>query len=228
MKNKYELIKNGNKFIKKNNYLDWSKIFILIIIFLMIYFTIHLIFYHKPPYKSIEKIGNLELEKNKYKTGSIRDNKGNYTNEKLYWNNETFLDVDKVKEEIKEFNQIEISFDNKNDLIKREIPKVSVIISVYNQEENIKFIYASIYKQELKDIEIIFVDDASTDNTSLIIKDLIEKDKRIIYLKNDVNKKAFYSRNQGILESKGEYIIIIDSDDLLLNNIYSIKSIRNG
>ena len=58
MKNKYELIKNGNKFIKKNNYLDWSKIFILIIIFLMIYFSIHLIFYRKPPYKSIEKIDN--------------------------------------------------------------------------------------------------------------------------------------------------------------------------
>ena len=70
------------------------------------------------------------------------------------------------------------------------------------------------------------MDDESTDNTSLIIKDLIEKDKRIIYLKNDVNKKAFYSRNKGIF--KGEYIIIIDSDDLLLNNIYSIKSIRNG
>ena len=51
----------------------------------------------------------------------------------------------------------------------------------------------------------------------------MEKDKRIIYLKNDINKRAYYSRNRGILESKGEYIIVIDSDDILINNIL-IKS----
>ena len=44
-------------------------------------------------------------------------------------------------------------------------------------------------------------------------------DKRIIYLKNDINKRAFYSRCRGILEAKGEYVIVIDSDDILINNI---------
>ena len=71
----------------------------------------------------------------------------------------------------------------------------------------------------MKDIEIIFVDDESNDNTSLIIKKLMEKDKRIIYLKNNINKRTFYSWNKGILEAKGEYILIIDPDDLLINNI---------
>ena len=71
----------------------------------------------------------------------------------------------------------------------------------------------------MKDIEIIFVDDASTDNSSQIIHSFMKKDKRIIYIKNKINKGAFYSRNQGILLSKGKYILIHDPDDLLLNNI---------
>ena len=49
----------------------------------------------------------------------------------------------------------------------------------------------------------------------------MEKDKRIIYLKNPTNKGQFYSRNRGVLSSKGEYIVIIDPDDLLLNDILS-------
>ena len=74
-------------------------------------------------------------------------------------------------------------------------------------------------KQSFKDIEIIFIDDASEDNTTKKVKKYMEKDKRIVYLKNDINKAAFYSRNKAIYESKGEYILIIDPDDLLLNNI---------
>ena len=54
-------------------------------------------------------------------------------------------------------------------------------------------IYASIQQQELKDIEIIFIDDASTDNSSFVIKDLMKLDKRISYIKNNINKKQFYS-----------------------------------
>ena len=80
-------------------------------------------------------------------------------------------------------------------------------------------IYASIHQQELKDIEIIFIDDASTDNSSFVIKDLMKLDKRISYIKNNINKKQFYSINLGVLYSNGEYILSIDPDDLLLNNI---------
>ena len=49
----------------------------------------------------------------------------------------------------------------------------------------------------------------------------MKKDKRMVYLKNPTNKGQFYSRNKGVLSSKGEYIIIIDPDDLLLNDILS-------
>ena len=55
--------------------------------------------------------------------------------------------------------------------------------------------------------------------SSKIIQSLMKNDKRIIYIKNKINKGAFYSRNEGILLSKGKYILIHDPDDLLLNNI---------
>ena len=48
---------------------------------------------------------------------------------------------------------------------------------------------------------------------------MIKKDKRIVYLKNVINKRQYYSINIGILNSKGEYILSVDPDDLLVNNI---------
>ena len=79
------------------------------------------------------------------------------------------------------------------------------MITLYNQAKYLELFYTSIQVPESKNIEIIFVDDASNDNTSSIINKLMEKDKRIIYLKNNINKRTFYSRNIGILETKGEY-----------------------
>ena len=73
--------------------------------------------------------------------------------------------------------------------------------------------------QSLENIEIIFMDDNSTDNSSQIINKLMKSDKRIIYMKNKLNKGQFYSRNKAVLSSRGKYILIIDPDDFLLNNI---------
>ena len=123
---------------------------------------------------------------------------------------------------VKEIQKSKLSNTSFNDIshvYKRERPKISIIITIYNQAHYLKTLFFFIQKQELKDIEIICIDDASTDNTSLVIKKLMELDKRIIYLKNHINKKQFYSINIGILNSKGEYILSIDPDDLLLNNI---------
>ena len=90
---------------------------------------------------------------------------------------------------------------------------------VHNQEKFIEKIYTCIEQQSLKDIEMIFVDDFSTDNFSQVIKELIKIDKRIVYIKNEENKGAFYSRNKGVLNAKGEYILLVDIDDYLLNDI---------
>ena len=98
-------------------------------------------------------------------------------------------------------------------------PKISLIITIYNQENYILKIYSCILNQSLENIEIIFMDDNSTDNSSQIINKLMKSDKRIIYMKNKLNKGQFYSRNKAVLSSRGKYILIIDPDDFLLNNI---------
>ena len=141
------------------------------------------------------------------------------TDNKLYWKNQTDLEIERIRKEIKYYKSLNITFDNITYNQKRENPKISLIITIYNQGYYIETLYWSILKQTLKDIEIIFIDDASIDNSSLIIKELIKKDKRIVYLKNVINKRQYYSINIGILNSKGEYILSVDPDDLLVNNI---------
>ena len=148
----------------------------------------------------------------------IIDKNNPCTSRKIYWKNEN-IDIDKARYEIVNYKNYNISFDNKEDFYKRENPKISLIITIYNQENFIKYIYACIQRQSLKDIEIIFVDDASIDNSSMIINELMKEDKRIIYVKNEINRRAFYSRNKGVKMSKGEYVLVIDPDDLLLNDI---------
>ena len=146
-----------------------------------------------------------------------------YNEWKIYYKNETTLNLNKLRMEIKKYKFSKINIERKKDYIKKRNPKISLIITIYNQENFLKYAYFYIQKQELKDIEIIFVDDASSDNSSKLIYSLMKNDKRIIYIRNKVNKGAFHSRNEGILLSKGKYILIHDPDDLLLNNIL-IKS----
>ena len=142
--------------------------------------------------------------------------KRGYYEKQLNWKNEK-IDLKIIKKEIINYQKnLSISFENFESV---ENPKISLIIPVYNQQKYLNKFYISIKNQSLKQIEIIFVDDASTDNSSEIIKEFMKKDKRIIYLKNDINRRTFYSRKRGVLNSKGEYVLIIDPDDLLLNNI---------
>ena len=100
---------------------------------------------------------------------------------KIYYKEERKLNLPKIRKDIKQYKNLIISFNKKEDFMKREKPKISLIIPVYNQENFLRYCYSFIQKQELKDIEIIFIDDASEDNSSKIILDLMEKDKRIIY-----------------------------------------------
>ncbi len=104
--------------------------------------------------------------------------------------------------------------------------KISVIITAYNIEEYIVECIESVQKQRFDGIEIICVDDASTDETWQIIEDHARSDSRIRLFRNDVNHGAAYSRNRGIQEARGKYIWIIDGDDLLgegaLNRLYNV------
>ncbi len=83
----------------------------------------------------------------------------------------------------------------------------------------------------LKEFEIIFVDDCSTDKSVKAINKYRKIDKRIKLIKNKVNKGTLYSRSQGVIHSKGEYVIFIDSDDLVLQqglfNSYNYIKLHN-
>ena len=100
-------------------------------------------------------------------------------------------------------------------------PKISIITPLYNTGRFVSRLLRSIQLQKLKDIEIILIDDCSIDNTSQLIKNIQEKDKRIKLIQNKKNKGTFSSRNIGILKSKGTYAILPDSDDIILESTLS-------
>jgi len=91
-------------------------------------------------------------------------------------------------------------------------PKVSVIIPVYNVEKYLKECLNSIVNQTLKDIEIICVDDGSTDDSLNILNEYAQKDSRITVL-TQKNQGAAVARNKGLDIANGEYLSILDSDD---------------
>jgi glycosyltransferase involved in cell wall biosynthesis len=124
-----------------------------------------------------------------------------------------------IRKEIYNYRKVDFLYYLNETFPKIKEPKVSIIITLFNQKDYLLKIYSCILRQSLKEVEIIFIDDDSKDYAYSVVKKLQKKDKRIIYLKNKRNKGQFYSRNKGILSSKGEYIIIIDPDDLLLNDI---------
>ncbi len=96
-----------------------------------------------------------------------------------------------------------------------DIPKVSVIIPVYNVEEYLYDCINSLIDQTLKDIEIICINDKSTDSSGEILEYFAKKDNRIKILENEENLGQGESRNRGLKHSTGEYIQFLDSDDWL-------------
>lgn len=92
------------------------------------------------------------------------------------------------------------------------MPKVSIIIPVYNTEEYLKKCIDSLIYQSLEDIEIICVNDGSTDNSQEILENYSKKDARIKVLYQE-NKKQGAARNKGMEIATGEYIGYVDSDD---------------
>lgn len=89
---------------------------------------------------------------------------------------------------------------------------VSIIIPAYNVEKYIYRAIESCIKQTFQDIEIIIVDDGSTDNTYRVISEYAVLDERIHVFKQE-NKGVSSARNKGLKESKGEFVVFLDSDD---------------
>ncbi|MDR1983104.1 MAG: glycosyltransferase [Holosporaceae bacterium] len=98
-------------------------------------------------------------------------------------------------------------------------PKVSVIVPIYNVEKFLSRCLESIINQTLENLEIICVDDGSTDNSNNILKELAAKDNRIVVI-NQENKGVGAARNSAMDIAKGEYIGFVDSDDWIDLNYF--------
>lgn len=215
--------KNGNK--RNNAYINKKNIALIIILLLYIvsnnidseYLSNSLIFSKTKNYDYFTKYfkNNSYIINNKTKTKNIA-----LINEIVY-----LYDIRKQINIFKDANYENINNMNLKRFEKVIHPKISLILTIYNQEKFILRIYSCILNQSLTNIEIVIIDDKSTDNSIFLVEKLMEFDKRITFIKNKLNKGQFYSRNQGVLLSKGKYVLIVDPDDFLLNNIL-IKSFK--
>jgi len=107
-----------------------------------------------------------------------------------------------------------------NEKKKIKKPKISIIIPAYNSEKLLGKCIESALNQTLKEIEIIVIDDLSTDNTKSIIKKYDKRYSKVIGIYSKKNRGAGYSRNLGIEIASGEFVGFIDSDDFVDPEFY--------
>lgn len=97
-------------------------------------------------------------------------------------------------------------------------PMVSIIIPAYNRADIIAETLQSVMQQTYNNWECLVVDDQSTDNTAQVINEFCIKDSRFVYLPNQRKKGAQGARNTGLQNSKGDYLLFFDSDDIMKIN----------
>lgn len=108
--------------------------------------------------------------------------------------------------------------------------KVSIIIPIYNTEAYLRECFDSLLNQTLKDIQVIMVDDGSTDCSGEICKEYQEKYKNFMYIRKE-NGGSASARNLGIEYADGEYLGFVDSDDWVETDMYETlynTAIKNG
>lgn len=94
------------------------------------------------------------------------------------------------------------------------MPAVSVVIPVYNSEKYVEKCIQSVMAQTLSELEIIIINDGSTDESGRILRELTQKDSRIVLLEQ-ANQGVAAARNQGVEKATGKYITFVDGDDYL-------------
>lgn len=112
-------------------------------------------------------------------------------------------------------------------------PVVSVVVPAYNAESTLATSVHSLRAQSLRDLEILVVDDASTDNTNAVAKTLAADDPRIKVVQHEHNQGAYGARNTGLANASGEYLTVHDADDwahpqLLERQLQALRSARRA
>ena len=106
--------------------------------------------------------------------------------------------------------------------------KISVIIPVYNVESFLPQCLDSVVNQSYRDIEIICVEDCSTDSSMQILRDYAQNDNRIKIIQNTKNLGLGLARNVGLEYATGEYIHFLDSDDWIEAGSYELLADKLG
>jgi len=101
-------------------------------------------------------------------------------------------------------------------------PEISIIIPVYNVSKYLRECLDSAVNQTFKDIEIVCVNDCSTDNSLEILKEYQSKDNRIVIVDKEKNEGTMLARKSGIEVANGEYSVFLDADDYIDSNLCSI------
>jgi len=102
-------------------------------------------------------------------------------------------------------------------------PKISVLMSVYNNSKLLREAVDSILGQTFSNFEFIIINDASTDKSVEILRDYAKKDKRIVLVDNETNIGLTKSLNRGLQIAKGQYIARMDADDISELNRFSLQ-----
>ena len=164
--------------------------------------------------------GNKKIIKDNKDNQKKKDNKNNGVISQLYYEGKN---VYLTNESINKFNNYMdtckegILIDNKKyDLT--SFPKISVIMPIYNGGNYLKYSLRSIQNQKMKNIEIILINDFSSDNTLQIIENYMKEEPRIRLINNEKNRRILYSKSIGALYANGEYIIELDQDDMFLSD----------
>ena len=121
---------------------------------------------------------------------------------------------------LKFLNKITLLYIQKNEskLNSKQNPKISVILPIYNGGKYLNLSLKSVQNQKMKDIEIIIIDDNSSDDSLKIIHNYMKDDERIKLIENKVNRKILYCKSIGALNSKGKYIVELDQDDMFIDD----------
>ena len=106
---------------------------------------------------------------------------------------------------------------------------LSIVVPVYNAAQYLRQCIGSILKQSYKDIELILVDNNSTDDSVCICQDYERTDNRVKVLK-ETKRGSFYARKKGVLEATGDYITFVDADDFISEDSYkkAVSDMENG
>lgn len=103
-------------------------------------------------------------------------------------------------------------------------PRVSVVMAAYNYGQYIADALHSVAAQTLTDWECIIVDDRSTDDTAVVVRSFVDRDPRFRYIRSTENQGVSAARNKGFALAKGEYVQLLDADDVVAPGKFALQA----